>query len=292
MQGWQGFHYPAVTKDDLALELYLTSFGRIIYPAMATYPSSGHPLEFQMSWKTGRKLGDFALVWIEEGHGSVETTCLNRTSLVAGTVLLLPPGEWHRYRPDPKSGWSERWICANGSYLHRLRGNGFFPSNPEIRRVPNQKALNAAFDVLQAEGRKNSLWVSALTLSAIALALGETDHNAIEIAEKVGSGDMLVDAVVLYMRSNCHRPLSVNAIAKQAGVSRRMLERRFSQAWPRSIAQELTRVRVHRGRDLLSDKNLSVKEAGYAAGFGSAARFISAHRRLFGNTPGSARNRY
>jgi hypothetical protein len=62
--------------------------------------------------------------------------------------------------------------------------------------------------------------------------------------------------------------------------------------WSRSVAHELSMARVHRGRELLSEKILTVKEAGYAAGFGGSRRFISAHRWLFGTTPGLARHQW
>jgi AraC-like DNA-binding protein len=286
MSSWQGSHYPAVAKDDLVRELYLTSLGRIAYPSGAVYPTSGHPAEFQFSWEKGRIMGDFTLLWIEEGHGDAESIALGRVSILPGTVLLLPPGEWHRYRPTPKSGWVERWICANGTFLHRLKLNGVFPSTSELRSVGHLQLLNEAFDQLQQQADRNCLWVSALTLSVIALALGEIEPVANEVLGNNGSGDSAVDAAIFYIWNNCHRPLNVDSIA----ISRRMLERRFAHVWLRSVAQELTLARVQRGRDLLSENSLTVKEAGYAAGFGGAKRFISAHQRLLGTTPGVARH--
>jgi AraC-like DNA-binding protein len=289
MPAWQGFRYPAVTERDVVLELYLTSLGRIVHPAGLAYPAPGHPSEYQFSWKNGRRLGDFALVWIESGSGSVETASLGQVSLAPGLVLLLAPGEWHRYQPNAKTGWEERWVCANGTYLHRLRMNGVFPSNSEIRSLGDDKALDTAFDRLREQSDKNCLWTSSLMLAVIALALGETREGPRRAQGHSNSGDMLVDATIDYLWANCHRPLNVVSIAKHIGTSRRMLERRFAQMWRRSIAQELTLARVQRGKDLLLEESLTVKEAGYAAGFGGARRFISAYRRIFDATPGSAR---
>ncbi|MFA7345856.1 MAG: helix-turn-helix domain-containing protein [Terrimicrobiaceae bacterium] len=129
-----------------------------------------------------------------------------------------------------------------------------------------------------------------MTLSAVALALGEIEKSPDGVSGNDSSGDPLVDASIHFIRTNCHRAVGVDDIAKHAGISRRMLERRFARTWLRSVAQELTLARVRRGRDLLSEKSLTVKEAGYAAGFGSARHFISAHRRIFGTTPGFARH--
>jgi len=289
MSDWQGFLYPAVAGNDLAHELYLTSLGRISCSPGAAYPLVGHPPEYQFNWNAGRVLGDFAMVWIERGSGRVETASMGQVPMSPGFVLLLPPGAWHRYQPDTKTGWVERWICANGTYLHRLQMKNVFPSNAELRPIENCNALHAAFDQLRAHAEWNNLRTSGLALTAIALALGETGKSRHGGSVYATTGDPLVDATIHYIWTNCHRSLDVDAIAVHSGVSRRMLERRFARSGSRSISRELTMARVSRGRDLLSEHSLTVKEAGYAAGFAGARLFIAAHRRIFGTTPGFAR---
>ena len=293
MAEWQGYFYPEVAAADIARELYLTSLGRVIYPPSAVYPiPSNHPPEYDLNQKTGRRLGDFTLLWIEQGAGHVQTASFGRLPLHPGSVLLLPPGAWHRYRPDRAVGWVERWFCVNGTYLHRLSRNNVFPTSPELRLIQDREALNAAFDRLRAHAERNSLLVSALALTATALALGETETCSARGSQEAVSRDVIVDAAIQFIWTNCHRALSVSDIAGHAGTSRRMLERRFAQTWARSVAQELSLARVHRGRELLTEKILTVKEAGYAAGFGGSRRFISAHRRIFGTTPGLARRQW
>ncbi len=290
MSNWSGFRYPSVAGDDLIHEIYLTSLGRAVSPPASVYPTEGHPDEFQFTWQKGRRLGDFALLWIEKGRGRAETSELGSFPLLPGYVLLLAPGEWHRYRPNTDCGWVERWICANGAYLHRLRKNGVFPSTSELRPLKAGALLEVSFDQLRQQSNENCLWVSGLTLSVLAAALGETERKSTSAAQSSTSGDALVDTVVHYIWLNCHRSLNVTSIARHFGISRRMLERRFAQAWQRPVAQELTRARLQRAIALLSKKEMTVKEAGYAAGFGGAPRFIAAHRRVFGNTPGSSRD--
>ncbi|MEI6491800.1 MAG: helix-turn-helix domain-containing protein [Verrucomicrobiota bacterium] len=291
MPEWEGFLYPPVTSTDIARELYLTSMGRMAYVPNCQYPALGHPPEYQFLPNYGRELGDFAIVWIERGSGFVTTASAGSLPLGQGHVLLLPPGARHDYRPDAAAGWVERWVCANGVYLHRLRIKDVFPSSPEIRLVRNIRSLASAFDQLRLHAESNSLLVSALTLAVVAEALGETQNHPQSGEPAALSGDLVVDAAVLHIWANCHRSLDVGAIARHVGISRRMLERRFAGTWPRSVAREITLARVHRGRELLAENSLTVKEAGYAAGFGGARRFIAAYRRLLGTTPGRERGR-
>ena len=289
VSNWTGIRYPSVAGEDLIHEIYLTSLGRAVSPPASVYPAKGHPEEFQFTWEKGRRLGDFALLWIERGRGCVETAELGTVPLRPGHILLLAPGEWHRYRPDPECGWVERWICANGTYLHRMRKNGVFPSTSELRPLKAGALLEVSFDQLRHQSDENCLWVSGLTLSLLAAALGETERKSAKVTQASTSGDVLVDAIVHYIGLNCHRSLNVLSIAQHFGLSRRMLERRFAQAGHRPVALELTHARLYRAIALLSQREMTVKEAGYAAGFGGAPRFIAAHHRIFGNTPGRSR---
>lgn len=286
MSEWLGFHYPPVEARDVARELYLTSLGRMAHAPGADYPFAGNPPDYHFEWRSGRTLSDFAVVWIEDGEGELETANLGRIGFEPGRALLLPPGTWHRYRANPATGWTERWICVNGTYPHRLRAKGIFPSVAGLRPIPDPAALDDAFDHLQPRASANSLLVAGLALGVLALAIGEGARGESSAA----TGDPTVDGAVAFIWTHCHRPLAVAGIARQVGMSRRMLERRFAGAWPRGVAQELELARVKRGRDLLAEKSLTVKEAAYAAGFGSARRFIDAHRRVHGSTPGAARS--
>jgi AraC-like DNA-binding protein len=289
MSEWEGFHYPPVEMRDVERELYLTSIGRVAHPAGAEYPFSGNPPEYQFRWETGRILSDFAVVWIEKGEGEVETANLGRAAFLPDQALVLPPGVWHRYRSNPATGWTEKWLCFNGTFLHRLRTKGVFPSTPELRPIRDRAALDEAFQRMLPGSERNSLLTAGHALTLLALIMDETDSGNRGAGGGVSSGNSSVDAAVHFIWANCHRNLNVEAIAQRLGLSRRMLERRFAEAWPRGVAQEIEAARVQRGRDLLAERSLTVKEAGYAAGFGGARRFIEAHRRIHGTTPGAAR---
>lgn len=290
MNAWQGHHYPAVARPEIARELYLTSVGRSVHPAGEAYPSPGHPDDYQFKWQEGRILGDYIALWLESGAGVVEAAGLGRTELRPGTCLFLPPGVWHRYRPDPKIGWVERWVCVNGHYMHHLSRQGVFPTRALLRPIVDPEALEPMFMRLGREGARGGWRAAALALALLALLTEEPEPRTQAWPDTdAPAADALVRTVVDFIWSNCHRRLDIGGLAKRFGISRRALERRFATAWNRSVAREITRARVSRGRDLLAQPGMTVKEAGYAAGFGGPRRFIEAHRRLLGSTPGKIR---
>jgi len=93
-----------------ASPVYLTSAGRATIPPGAAYPPPGHPDLYQFKWREGRVLPEFSLLWVEAGAGVWETQ-RGSFPIRAGQVGQVLSGQWHRYRPDPASGWSEcgRW---------------------------------------------------------------------------------------------------------------------------------------------------------------------------------------
>lgn len=283
-----GFTYLPVDARDIRREIYVTSVGRLAYAPGATYPVGGHPDDYAFEWRRGRILGDFALVLVEAGSGEFETKDIQRVTWHAGEVLLLPPGVWHRYRPKPDTGWTESWCCLNGDLLHRFRAKGLFPTQPLLRTLSDMRPFKAAWRQLRAHSERNSLLLVGHALRALAAAAEGEERRHVGIAYQA-TNDETVNRALEFIWYNCHRPLGVDAVARNAGITRRTLERRFATVQPRSVADEIEWARLQRARQLLGETSMSIKEVGYTAGFGGPARFIRAFRKRFGNTPGAYR---
>lgn len=50
------------------------------------------------------------MVYVASGKGMYEGSGREPVSLDAGTLMLLFPDEWHRYKPLPETGWEEFWV--------------------------------------------------------------------------------------------------------------------------------------------------------------------------------------
>lgn len=69
------------------------------------------------------------------------------------------------------------------------------------------------------------------------------------------------------------------------GTSEERFTRLFRAATHASPASFYNRMLLERGRDLLQDRHLSVKEVSYLLGFKTSSHFVVAFRRQFGTTP-------
>lgn len=83
--------------------------------------------------------------------------------------------------------------------------------------------------------------------------------------------------------------IGVSALARAAGLSRQVLDRRCRQVLGRSIKEELDRLRLRRIRELLAETDLTVAEIAARTGFVHAEYLGVFWRRSMGVAPGAWR---
>lgn len=94
-----------------------------------------------------------------------------------------------------------------------------------------------------------------------------------------------------FIMSRGAEPLSVEAIAREAGISASGLQRLFRATENHSVFDYVRRVRLERAHAALQRGDVTVQEASGIAGYTSAANFATAFRRHFGIVPTAVRGR-
>ena len=102
------------------------------------------------------------------------------------------------------------------------------------------------------------------------------------------------DAVCLqrakdFIEARVAEPLSVETIAREAGISASGLQRLFRAAENRSVFDYVRNLRLERAFAALGSGDATVQEASAIAGYTSAANFATAFRRRFGIVPTAVR---
>jgi LacI family transcriptional regulator len=72
-----------------------------------------------------------------------------------------------------------------------------------------------------------------------------------------------------HIRQNVNKSLQVSEVCRAAGLSRRVLERKFIKVLGRSPATEMRRVHLERAKQLLAETQMSIPEVAEASGFTS-----------------------
>jgi LacI family transcriptional regulator len=85
-----------------------------------------------------------------------------------------------------------------------------------------------------------------------------------------------------FIRDYSAGPIQVSDVANALDMTRRSLERKFKQSWPRSINEEILRSRLERAQKILSNSDMTVKTVAEKAGFSSSQRMAQVFRTHLG----------
>ncbi|MDO4585031.1 MAG: DNA-binding transcriptional regulator [Planctomycetia bacterium] len=88
-----------------------------------------------------------------------------------------------------------------------------------------------------------------------------------------------------WIRREACQGLTVERIVAEVGLSRRTLERKFQQAFGRTMKEEIHRVRMERAKELLLESRLPIGNVARSLGFCSHAHFVHIFRQQTGLTP-------
>jgi len=138
------FRYLPISEQDEQWGLYVTAGGFNSIPRGGRYPRPGHPRNYALSWTAGRVLSEYQALYITQGQGEFESKPSGYKRVPTGSVILLFPGVWHRYRPIPSIGWDESWVSYNGEYVQRLVQYGFLaPEDPVLKTGVDELLVHA-----------------------------------------------------------------------------------------------------------------------------------------------------
>lgn len=99
------------------------------------------------------------------------------------------------------------------------------------------------------------------------------------------SEDLLVARALRYISENSHRRIQVKDVAAAVATTRRTLERRFGEYAGRTIADEITRLRLERAKRRMVETDAPMKDVALDAGFRNSDHFYKVFMRVEGIPP-------
>ena len=104
--------------------------------------------------------------------------------------------------------------------------------------------------------------------------------------------DPLVARALRFIAEHGHEAIKVSDVVAAMPASRRAMERRFQNAMRRSIADEITRLRLERAKRRLVESDESLKSVAGASGFSNPTHFYRAFIRVEGLSPTEYRHQH
>jgi AraC-like DNA-binding protein len=294
------FQYLPISKSNIEWDLYLTGTGAADILPKEQYPPKGHPGTYDFKWEKGRVLPEYQLVYISKGSGIFESTEMGEVKIDSGQAILLFPGQWHRYRPEPATGWKEHWISWNGEYLYRLTKRKYITPRNAILPVKEPESILPLYDrilsIIRQHPAENSRVLAAIGMEILAVILESSREkpvrqDAIKLKAKYDVEDKLAANAMRLIWSHSYRTNTIENIAEQLCITRRTLERRFRKAFGRTPGQEITHRRIERAKHLLINTKLPIEHIALAVGFSGAVRLGKVFQKMEKTTPSQFRNK-
>ena len=284
------FRYFAATPDTAVWGLGVTASGLTRVSAGSPYPPACHPPDHQLDWSRGRVLEAMQIVLIAGGRGLFETRATGLCTIVAGEAFALLPGVWHRYRPDPETGWEESWVELPGPMVDRLLASGTCTPEKAVRRGALTGGLDEALAMVHARSRRGPPGFSPARAAAAFAALGAWAES-VEPPPASSGMARVVDTAERYLADHHTEPVNVAELARRLGVAYSHFRRAFRARTGFAPWQYVVHLRLARARRMLASGDATLAAIASELGFSSAFHFSTAFKQAFGTAPEHWRRR-
>ena len=283
------FRYLAAGRnDDWGIDL--TTIGYYHAAPHSVYPPPGHPETHAFSWKSGRKLNEYHMIYVPTGSGFFETrqVCVG---ISAGDLLLIHKNEWHRYKPQKNTGWETYWLGFSGSYIEKnVCGSLFDGRESVLRSIGYRPDVIDLFDQLIDLSARESPLFKTISLGVLLQLVACASARA-EASVPKGKNSILAEDTIGYIRQNLFTQVDFHEYAASLNISYSRFRSVFKGVTGVAPHQYLINERIACAKRLMKNPGSSLKTIGYTAGFRSASYFSKAFRRKTGNSPSSQRTK-
>jgi AraC-like DNA-binding protein len=283
------FRYLPVTPDAERWGLYVLDAGYTLIPPDTPYPPGKHPIDHMFSWERGRTLDSFTLVYITRGQGIFESKRGGRTSVSAGDLFILFPNEWHRYRPDPVTGWDEYWVEFDGEQARRIMNHpGFSEKKPVVCIGHQEKILRLFIEITECIEQGPSEFehiIAAQASQIVAWVLATIPHQ-----QGTGRADKTIQYACCRILEQFDRDIDFELLARDLGMSSSGFRKKFQKVTGLPVGKYVQQIRLKKAGELLRQTELSVGEIAELVGFESIYYFSRLFKKKTGLPPSVFRN--
>lgn len=282
------FTYLTPSEEDKSWGLYLNVTGTSRVKPYMAYPLKEHPSGYYFTWDKGRVLNEFQIIYITEGYGVLETRT-NHYSLSPGSVMVIVPGLWHRYRPNKKTGWVENFIGFDGGFARHMLSNDLIKSSLPLIDIGLKEDLLQLYNKLFDSTQKAKPGYQQVASGDVVKLVGTLLSH---IKNRDFSGKP-IESIIENARQILHEKyaeeIDLHEIAAKDNIGYSYFRKMFKKYTGISPGQYLLQVRVNKARDLLVATDRSIKDITFETGFNSMYYFSRLFKEKMGKTPSEIR---
>lgn len=259
-----------------------------------SYPVQNHPAPYQFKWQNGRLLQEYQLIYISKGEGIFESESAGGMPVHAGTIILLFPGEWHRYCPNLNTGWVEYWVGFKGNIADSILENSLFQRKyPLIHTGVRPDIISLYQDIMthtQTESPGYQPLVSGMVVHLLGLVYSLTKQQG--IAQEIGDHQQLVQKAMVLIREVTETKITLEDIADQLKIGYSLFRKIFKKHTGLAPGQYLNQLKIERAKNHLLYSDKLIKEIAYELNFESEYYFSKFFKEKTGFSPLAFKKNY
>ncbi len=232
------------------------------------------------------------LIYCSKGAGWCELRD-RRHDIVAGSLLIVPPGEPHAYGAAARHPWTISWFHAVGDEIVPMLGElGVSADNPVLPLADDPQWL-ALFE--EALGALEHGYTTAHLLHAsrtLGHLLSATIWRRRQHLANAPDPRQKVMQCIEFMKQHLDQPLRLSQLAAMANMSPSHFKMLFRQHVGYACIDYLIRLRIHHACQLLDTTDLSAKAIASQVGYADPLWFSKAFRAVTGMPPSEYRRKH
>ncbi len=276
--------YFAVSEKDKEWGIYTLDCGTSMVEPGSDFPSPEHPESYRLSWDRGRILNEYQLIYLVEGNGIFESRASGTIHLESGSIIVIYPDCWHRYKPVGNKLWHTYWIGFSGKLA-----NGFIQKLEMSNKKPvkligyQDKIIKVYLDILETSQLEHTGYQQVLAGEIIKL-IGTVHaiHWKTEIRQK-DADKIIQKAKVILMQKNLS--ISMEDVAGELNMSYSSFRKLFREYIGISPGQYKMQHKINYAISLLNEGKLTLKEIATELQFETPQYFARLFKKKTGKTP-------
>jgi AraC-like DNA-binding protein len=251
----------------------------------AAYPPSNHPTRYLFSSKKGRVLEEYQLIYIIQGKGVFISTEQKKVEIEAGNLFILFPNEWHNYRPNKNTGWTEYWIGFKGEIIDNYCRNKFFSKQKPVLNIGIRNEIvqlyKNAIEISQKQKSGFQQMLAGITNQLLGYAYSldkETQFEEKEVVNQINRAKIIIN-------ENYRSRISPKEIASELNMSYSWFRSLFKEYTGFAPVQYILELRIQKSKELLTNTMMPIKEIAYLNGFEGSEYFCTLFKKRAKMTP-------
>ncbi|WP_349316228.1 AraC family transcriptional regulator [Chitinophaga sp. MM2321] len=283
--------YLPTSPHDARWGLHVLNVGYSHIKKEQPYPSKEHPLHHYFNWSKGRVLDEYQIIYISRGKGYFESASCESKTVNEGDIILLFPGEWHRFKPESKTGWDEFWVGCKGNIIRNLESRKFIHRDTPVLQVGMSERIVYLFSEIIEKTKTEKIGYQFYISGIVMHLLGLIQYEVKQLSFKPSDNtENIITKAQILLRNIISDNTKMENVAGELNVSYAWFRKAFKHYTGISPKQYLLQLRIEKAKIMLPDHSKPIKEIAFELNFETASYFSKQFKQKTGITPEAFRS--